>query len=302
MLPLRRILFPSDFSNAATHALAHAVGMAERFEAEITLIYVRAPFTDDPYMDAGSGESSEVDEDPEAHLNKLAQKLGTDRLTNVAVRRNISAAAGILEYVEEDSTDIVVMGTHGRSGLSHFFLGSVTEKVVRHSPVPVLTVGLQRQGYRDSPDYQRILAAYDFSEHSKEAVKLAAEMCKAYQAQLRVLYVVDQEVLPGYQETWKVATSQQLPRLSADAIRSIKETIEDSDLENVDIKVELGDGDGRVHRDITRFADENEIDLIVMGTYGLSGFERMLLGSTTERVVRVAPCPVLACHLARSRY
>jgi nucleotide-binding universal stress UspA family protein len=159
-------------------------------------------------------------------------------------------------------------------------------------------VASKREGYRDNPGYRNILAAYDFSVHSREATSRARVLAKLYGARLTVLYVIEQEIHPGYYETWQRSIAEAMPRIVEDARKSLLEVLGEEGLDDVDVRVEVGDGDGRAHRDITRFAKEREIDLIVMGTYGLSGVEHMLLGSTTERVVRIAPCPVLTLHLS----
>lgn len=297
-MEVKKVLHPTDFSAASDHALPHAVEFAGRFGAELTIIHVRTFF-------AGEGsveEFSQFDPDEyaevlEKELEKTSGRLRTDRLVKTVLRHGVSAASAILEFSEESGSDLIVMGTHGKSALGRFFLGSVAEKVVRHASVPVLTVSPDREDYRGNPNYARILATFDFSEHSKKAVLRAREIAEAYGAQLQILNVVEQGVFPGHLAAWRKQISSELPQIAEEASRSITETFGDLTMDNVDICVEIGTGDGKVHREITEFARRNTADLIVMGTFGLSGVEHMLLGSTTERVLRSAPCPVLAYHL-----
>jgi nucleotide-binding universal stress UspA family protein len=279
-MEVKKVLHPTDFSAASDHALPHAVEFAGRFGAELTIIHVRTLF-------AGEEERE-----------KTSGRLGTDRSAKTVLRHSVSAASAILEFSEEDGIDLIVMGTHGKSALGRFFLGSVAEKVVRHASVPVVTVSPDREGYRGNPNYTRILATFDFSEHSKKAVLRAREIAEAYGAQLQILNVVEQGVFPGHLAAWRKQISSELPQIAEEASRSITETFGDLTMDNVDICVQVGTGDGKVHREIAEFARRNRADLIVMGTYGLSGVEHMLLGSTTERVLRSAPCPVLAYHLS----
>jgi nucleotide-binding universal stress UspA family protein len=297
-MEVKKVLHPTDFSAASDHALLHAVEFAGRFGAELTIIHVRTFF-------AGEGSAEEFSQfDPneyaevlEKELEKTSGRLRTDRSVKTVLRHSVSAASAILEFSEESGSDLIVMGTHGKSALGRFFLGSVAEKVVRHASVPVVTVSPGREGYRGSPNYARILATFDFSEHSKKAVLRAREIAETFGAQLQILHVVEQGVFPGHFAAWKKQISSELPEIAEEASRSITETFGDLTMDNVDICVEVGTGDGKVHREITEFARRNAADLIVMGTYGLSGVEHMLLGSTTERVLRSAPCPVLAYHL-----
>jgi len=297
---ISRVLFPTDFSEAATHALEHALEIARRFDARITVLHVRTLFSDDPnqpefqLLDQGKYE-----ENVENQLAAMTQEVDpADRVDTVVVR-NLSAASGILEFLEDNESDIVVMGTHGRSGLSRFFLGSVAEKVVRHAGCPVITVGRARTGYRNQPVYQKVLAAFDFSEISREAVCRGREFSKAYQAEMVVLYVVEQVIPAPLNEIWQASVRSEVPEVISAARQSLKEQLGEETLDDVGLEVRVGDADGKAEAEIVKYAEDLQCDLIIMGTHGLSGIDHALLGSTTERVVRTAPCPVLTFHKVR---
>jgi len=301
MIQLQKILVPTDFSEASSLALPHGFEIARRFASEITILHIRTPFS----ATAASTEEGHFDEEEyQRYIEKQLAEESMDTDSRVSVKttqkQNISAAAGIIESIQEDGCDLVVMGSHGRSALTHFFLGSVTEKVVRYSPVPVLTVAPSREGYRRNPVYRRILATFDFSKHSIGAVLGAKEFADKYGARLEVLYVIEQEIRPGSYDEWKKSITDDLPAIEADARRILRENLGDGFLEEIRLHVEVGAGGGRAYREIIGFAENQKIDLVVMGTHGLSGVEHMLLGSTTERVVRTAPCPVLTFHLTSS--
>lgn len=297
-MQVKRILAPTDFSQPSQCALGHAVQLAKRFDSELVLTHIRTPYADDPnraeyhFFDEGRYSAFVTEE-----LARASQGISPEQVVRTVVGRDVSPANGILRVADEERADLVVMGTHGRSGLGHFFLGSVAERVVRHANVPVLTVASKRDKYRDHPKYERILASYDFSAHSKEAACRARDLAALYGARLAILYVIEQEIHPGYYDVWKVSVKSEMPEIAQEARKSLLAVLGEHGLDGVDVFVEVGRGDGRVHRDITRFASQHDIDLIVMGTYGLSGIEHMLLGSTTERVIRIAPCPVLTFHL-----
>ncbi len=136
-MKIKKILFPTDFSRCANQALAHAVFLAEKYDAEIHVLHVITLFEDQPNI--VSDEISETEEMirklediAEKQLNKVVDSKGSDDMNIItATKKGISAAPTILEYASENNIDLIVMGTHGRRGLGHLLLGSVAEEVVR---------------------------------------------------------------------------------------------------------------------------------------------------------------------------
>jgi len=144
MLPIRRILFPTDFSEYADHAWSYALTFAQEFGAEVHLLHVVAP---PPRL----AEAYAVNFDPEKMVKALAGEANAsmDRTVEAAkswgliFRREVRVGVDfreIIDYVAKHGIDLIVMATHGRTGLAHALLGSVAEKVVRKSPCPVLTI------------------------------------------------------------------------------------------------------------------------------------------------------------------
>jgi len=292
---IKDILFPTDFSESANKALPHALMLASVFDSNLTTLHVRTPFVDDPnrpeYCFFNDGGYAEYVEN---QLQETIAKLETDHHVRSIAKRDISAAAGILNYIEMNPVDIVVMGTHGRSALGQFFLGGVAEKVVRHAQCPVLTVAHHRNNYQDNPKYRKILAAFDFSDYSIEAIRKARELAIRYDASLEVLYVVVQQVHPAYYEMLKSWTEDDLPAITGHAREALNDALANQGLQIPNVHVVFKNN--RASEEIVDFAKKNNFELIVMGTHGLAGIKRVLLGSTTERVVRTAPCPVLTIH------
>lgn len=295
-LEVKTVLFPTDFSRAANQALPHALKIAQKYNAEITILHVAALYNDDPnapeYQQLHEGNFKQY---IEKSLGEVSQAMGPSRKVTTEVIREVSPATGILDFIEEKGIDLTVMGTQGHSALAQFFLGSVAERVVRHAPCPVLTVAQDRKEYRNDPDYQNILIAFDFSEHSKKAAREASEMAALYGARIQVLYVVEQEVHPAFYLKWKESMFRELPQIVEEAKGSLRSVLGEEGLEKIDVHVEIGEK--RAHTEIDRFVRAHRVDLLVIGTHGLSGLDRILLGSTTERVVRMASCPVLTFKL-----
>ncbi len=295
-MKVKKVLFPTDFSRAANQALPHALKIAQKYKADITILHVATPYSDDPnapeYQQLDEGNFKEY---IEKSLGEVSQAMGSSQKVTTEVVREVAPATGILDFIEEKGIDLTVMGTQGHSALAQFFLGSVAERVVRHASCPVLTVAQDGKEYRNNPDYQNILVAFDFSEHSKKAAREASEMASQYGARIQALYVVEQEVHPAFYLKWKESMLRELPGIAQEAKESLRSALGEEGLENIDVHVEIGEK--KAHTEINEFVRTNQMDLIVMGTHGLSGLDRMLLGSTTERVVRTASCPVLTFKL-----
>ena len=206
MVRFKQILCPIDFSAFSRHAFDRAVGVARSYDASIAVLHVLpipAAVPAIPFGPEGPGPFGFEVVDRQRVLHELPQFLGMDRSIGVPVTYHAieapSAHKEILQQVGRLSADLVVLGTHGRSGFEHVLLGSVTEKVLRTSPVPVLTVPPH------APDvipigrgpFRRILYATDFSPGSEDALRHAASLAQHAAAQLTLLHAV--EPLPvGY--------------------------------------------------------------------------------------------------------
>ena len=144
MRPIRRILFPSDFSDYAEDAWSYAVRFAKDFDAELHLLHVVSPPPQMVYAEAMTYDSKDMEEsrvaDAEVALGRL---VGAAKSAGLTARSHVRAGVPfheILEYARTHDIDLIVMATHGRTGLAHALLGSVTEKIVRKAPCPVLTI------------------------------------------------------------------------------------------------------------------------------------------------------------------
>ena len=244
------------------------------------------------YLDQGIYEKY-VDES----MSELFQTIGSPQEINTTITRDSFPASGILSFVEQNGIDLIVIGTHGRSAIPHFLLGSVSEKIVRHAPCPVMTVAQGRDDYQNNPVYQNVLIAFDFSEHSKEAARKAKDIASTYGARLQALHVIEQEVHPAYYYRWKESIiGGDLPQIAAEAKESLQATLGEEGLGDLDVRVEIGEGkapqgDQRV-RSQKRGGPHCDGD-----AWSSPEWRRMLLGSTTERLVRIASCPVLTVKL-----
>lgn len=296
MLNVHRILVPTDFSPLADMALDYALRLADRHRASLHLLHAVVLHADDPNDPAHHfPDADEI----RSRLEEIAERRMTSRLAERAVpdvevtriqRRGISTAPVILEYASEVDVDLIVMSTHGRRGLGHVLLGSVTEEVVRLSSCPVLTIrGRTPEALPAAP--QDVLVPVDFSGHSARAVAHAKAICGAYGATLHLVHVFERPVHP---EIYVGGSPIEFPGFASvrDRLQEALESVgQEAPGPAVPIAVHVVEG--RAVPSILELADEVEPDLIVIATHGLSGLAHALLGSVSEKVVRRAPCPVL---------
>jgi nucleotide-binding universal stress UspA family protein len=297
MIRIQNILFPTDFSDSSSAALGHALMLADRFQARLIMLHA-----------AGSRENPqnlrfpEVDpatDEFEASLEEqLTQIIGAEpahklRIDRV-VHQNDNPVQEICDYVKSNNIDLIIMGTHGRSGLSHLFAGSVAEAVVRVATCPVMTLRASKSTAEVTP-YFAIVVPVDFSQYSQKALRYGFTLAHLFEANLHLLHVVDQPIHPahyGLGEDLLIRLNPEVPQSSHEALKNLV-----AKFAPVNVKYQTHVREGRAYSEIVRFVAETECDLIVMGTHGLSGLEHFLLGGTTEKVMRHASCPVLTMKL-----
>ncbi len=292
MLDIRRILFPTDFSNCAQNALPFAVKFAAVHEAELHMLHVLVLHTlepEDPAMPFPGEEQARE------QLAQAGVSTGRSRVLHT-VKRGISTAPVLLDHAAEHEVDLIVMGTHGRRGFRRLLLGSVTEEVVRLAPCAVLAVRA-RKGCEPStePRIARILVPVDFSPHARLAIEYVREIADIFEAQVDLLHVIE---LPTYPDFYvPVSTSAlNVADLREQAATRLERLVAEGFGPAPARSVETHVVAGRTTPEIVAFAEENECDLVIIPSHGLSGLERVLLGSVAEGVVRRAPCSVLTAR------
>jgi len=195
--------------------------------------------------------------------------------------------------------ELLVMGTHGRSGFERFLLGSVTEKVLRKASCPVLTVP------RRHPDavpatpvlFKQILCPVDFSDCSMQALNYAMSLAQEADAHLTVLHVMAHEMAVTDDAYSAILLNDRegladfRERREADARQRLKQAVPETVAAYCSVETMVSSG--KPSREILRIAAERQSDLIVVGVHGRGAADLMFFGSTTNHVVREATCPVL---------
>jgi nucleotide-binding universal stress UspA family protein len=273
---MKRIVVPHDFSVQAQAALEVAVVIAKQTKAEVILTHIiETPVR--AYADAVTGAASYVldsellAEDRESAKRKLAML--TRSFDGVKFFVSVLARDGesISEKILEKDADLIVMGTKGASGLKEIFVGSNTEKVVRHATCPVLTV------HKGIADYKikNIVFPVDLRALSDDVAQKIKDFAQLFSAKVHLLYVITPATLEHRGDIQKEFAIYK-PKYGFDAFdHHIVESTNE----------EVG---------IINFATSNKADLIVMPTHGRVGLSHLLMGSITEDVVNHSPIPVLS--------
>jgi len=223
-------------------------------------------------------------EEFERRLEKITAKVKAE---GIAVENEVTlghVAPEIERVIREYKPDLVTMGTHGRRGLERWFMGSTTERLLRHSPVPLLTIADATKLRGDGSRFKRILVTTDFSDGTADALDYAFAVGRENDAQITLLHVVQLPsaflVEDGAFLAQKAEKEDALSKLVPAKVRRAH---------RVDTRV----AKGTPHQVILNILKREKIDLLVMNIHGKGILERALFGSTAERVVRAARCPVM---------
>ncbi len=300
--PFRKILTPVYFDETSQEALQYARHFAQRNGGSVSLLHV-VP-TDEFHLlrqvyepeKGGGADPDWAEKISREKLHAIAQEHLQDTQYDILTRLNSDPAAGILETQKDIGADLVVMTTHGRTGLSHLILGSVVENVVRETSGPVF---VSRHGEHPSETlaFEKILVPVDITEQSSAALSHARQLAEQYGATVYPLHVVpaaDSDLL--LREVYRAGPQAPADHVYAEKVAQQKlEELAQTQLGGVQTQLEL-----HVSNDPGRTIIETEkaigADLLIMATHGFSGMFHLLLRSLTEKMMREADCPVLALH------
>ncbi|WP_136718573.1 universal stress protein [Halorientalis salina] len=285
------ILIPTDGSAGAEEAVARALDLARVSGATVHTLYV---------VEMGE-ESAELDAEQQDELREAATNRGESALEEIAeaatdidseIRTEVREGTPneeIRAYAADHGIDLIVMGTHGRTGAERASLGSTTERVVTLGDVPVMSVRRNgdaeafRSGYGM---YDHIVIATDGSDDAERAATHGIEIAERYGADVHVVYVVDTATFD----------LQDAPRsivgLLKEGGRSAAEAIM-TEARDLNLPAEADVLRGIPEEEILDFADGVDADLLVVGTRGRATTGDRLLGSTTARLIERAEMPVL---------
>ncbi|MDH3710648.1 MAG: universal stress protein [Cyclobacteriaceae bacterium] len=279
---MKKILVPTDFSKQAGYALDAAVDLAKRTDAEIVLLHVVEGFVPGSFSTMG-GVPDDLDQEvfmkkliekSKRDLHKLADK---DENSDVKITPTVqvgNAFTHISKDILENQADLVIMGSQGTSGYEEVFIGSNTEKIVRHADCPVITV----KNPVDFDQVNEIAFAADFRDGDNNVIKPLKDLQNVLGAKLHLVKVDT----PGTFESSRTIKKR------------IKAFVQQHGLENYTMEIynEYTEEDGIIY-----FAEDIDADLIALSTHGRTGLIHLLSGSIAEDVVNHAQRPVWTCKV-----
>lgn len=274
----KQILCPIDLSDLSAGPLRYSGRLAKDLKAELCVMHAHtwaAPLEFVPGQEQYFMAEIKM---WEASTGKIIEDFAAPFLngtpfTSSLVEMNIVDA--IISKASEIEADLIVMGTHGRSGISRVVAGSVAEEVIRAENRPVLVI---RKGLKPpdppQPTFTRVLCPVNFTDVAKDALLWALAVSSKYSANLTVVYSVehDNEIVDMARE-------------------KLDKWISDVTDRQCDCDVLVRSGDAS--ESIIRFADHNHFDLIIVGAQKKPFLETVIFGTTTERIMHHSPCPVL---------
>ena len=298
-MQINQILVPTDFSDNAQHAVDYAVDLAKRCSAKLHLLHtpvVPTYLLMDLSYSPGPEAVTRILNDSQEALDAQAKAIADAGVELFTAIREGTVHEVIRDYAKEHDVDLVVVGTHGRTGVSKLMYGSVTERVIKtvHTPILVVPPG----GHEKPPT--SIVISYDFSGPSRRAAEVARAIHGVFGGSLHLVH--------SYLDVWGEYTDRgavvgEAAEKRREALRlGLQEMLEADSKEifsmapqNVQTHLVTGDPAGG----ILQVAEDVDATLICAGTTGKSGIERLLIGSVARRLLHESQVPLLLTHEGR---
>lgn len=275
---MKKILIPTDFSKYADEAIEVGAQIAKKNGSEIVLIHMLELPTH--MNDAVSGETSI----PEIMLFKRKAEETLKNIKNrpylagikvTEVVRLDGAYKGINNYIKQHTDfDLIVMGSHGATGINEILIGSNTEKVVRQSEVPVLVI----KNKLDSFNAGNIIFASDFSNEIKKPFKKVIEFAKTFGSKLNLVMICTPNSF----------------RSTSTAHKIVNEFVSEFDMPEYSFEIY---NESNIEKGILNYSNENNGDIIAFCTHGRTALNHFFVGSISEDLVNHSPKPVLTFRI-----
>jgi nucleotide-binding universal stress UspA family protein len=296
-MKIKKILWATDGSKESDSALRYATFLAEKLGAEIVCLFVSEisfpitnlyPIPEDIIIEIAEKTENKF-ENKFKRLSKRLKKNGINSTYKI-IRDN--TRRGIIKTLRTDGCDLIIMGKHGRGFFEKLVLGSNTAKVIKSSPVPVLSIPGRAKKSIDK--IENILVPVDVSNNTESAILEALEFAELFKASVTLLYVfwLDEkayDIPPSMVQRFMSKAHKLLDRKANQVKKKFLRT-KNRSIPNIETEVIHGMSPASA---IRGYVDKHKFDFIIMNTHGRKGVKRIILGSDAERVIREAPCPVL---------
>ncbi len=301
---IRSVAVTTDFSDLSVQPFEAAATLSRKFGAGLVVVHVLPEpeiYTSWQVVRESSAARQNRLEKSKKRLQQIVQEQSC--LASLDVRTAILSgppAESVADFGDSEGIDLLIVASHGHTGMTHFPLGSFTARVLEFSRCPVLVFRTRESAgapFERAFTCERILVAHDFSPASTLAVRMAREWAKAFEADTRIVFVMNRS------EGRMLGDDGECERLTAEELRSKAlheiERIADSEWRGLPLRPVIRTGHPAV--EILKEEKSCAAEMIIMGSRGLSPFGRLEMGSVAERVVQGARCPVLVNKAAARR-
>jgi len=285
----KKILSAIDFSTFTDSIFSHSVALCKKYEAKLLLVHVT---TDLKTLLEHSETALDVEALQKSNIRHAQERL-EERVKGLPIENEIIISQGtpadiISRLASEQQADMVITATHGKAGFKRILLGSVTEKLIKTLHCPLLVLPLQEHDLTPPAAVEiklkKILVGCDFSSDSKLAFDYGLSLAQAFQAELHLSHVIK----PSLYKNEREGINQLRDRLEKKLDNLVPEACRDW----CTAKTALLDGEP--YMALMDYAKEQGMDMLVLGIRGHTLWEKLLVGSTTDRLIRHSPLPVLA--------
>lgn len=298
-MKMKKIAVTTDFSELAAGAYPAALALAKKFDAALYLIHTAVSLPPFYYVHA---EGIPTDIPRDTHLEEIKSQLEEEARHPAFEGREVEPhliyhgfpQEALSSFARKNDIDLIVVSTHGRTGLGHFLLGSYGEKVVRLSSKPVLVHRKPPEG-KSVAAYKKVLVPFDFSENAEAVFPMVRFLAEAYNPQFTFVYVLEPVPYTIASHTSPALASIRDAAFAAPDVA--KRRFDELKKEQFpDASARLLTCEGTPVTEILNLVKTEASDLALVATHGWTGFKHLLLGSVAEHIVRRAPCPVLTAR------
>ena len=296
---LETILCTTDFSDYSNQTVSYGAAIAKEFDAQLLICHVI-----DLQFAAIYGTVHFLPPDLQSQSVETARERIEELMADYAVPWEAAVSTGppadeIARIIQDRPIDLAIAATHGRTGLKRFLLGSVTERLMRSLKCPLLVVRETPPELKPDPArglrFEKILVGCDFSPAANAALEYGVSLAQEFEAELHLMHVLEPQVYSDF----LAASIDGVPGSTTTDIKAeldhrLAGLITPEVMNWCRVKTVVTEG--RPFETLTGYAVEQGVDLVVLGVRGHGVVETLFLGSTTDRVIRKAQCPVLSVN------
>lgn len=290
------ILVPLDGSELAECALPHAVAIARSFGAEITLLRLlesnranaSAPIFDQLNWQINKTQVAIYLEKKKAQCQEAGLQ------ARIAVLEGL-VAEGITEYAQNQGMKLIVLSSHGQSGLTQWGISSVSQKIILSAPTSVLIVRAHQQTSEASPLYRRILVPLDGSQRAENVLPIITQLAHIHQSQIHLVQVVQtpemvRQMPPVYEDI--ILSDRMVARNRAEAVRYLEQVQARSYLEGIAVQTHLMTSENAAV-ELHRVVEQEQIELVTLSAHGHSGNHQWPYGNIVNNFILYSKVPLL---------